>query len=197
MKKFLPIPFTNEWYHWGATQGTGNNFSPWPYNQFVITAIENNPHNDLECNLAENTEYEMDRFLASLAIDSQNTDADQHYIIAERLFRLMRNDSAFIAMNPLSYTQLSDLYYTYINSSSEYLNDVEIYLSRQSNDSAEVLLEVVVDTNLIQESDKYIFETICKVNNEDYLLFEDSLYLMQLAHSYSYRVGRSTLVLAP
>lgn len=187
--------FFDVWYHWGVTVPTPpatNNFSPYPYNQFVITVDDNNPHNDLECNLAENTEYEMDRFLSSLAVDSQNTDADQHYIMAERLFRLMQNDSAFMAMNPLSYTQLSDLYYTFINSTSEYLNNIENYLSRQSNDSAEVLLEVVVDTNLIQESDKYVFETICKVNNKDSLLVEDSLYLMQLAHSYSYRVGRST-----
>ncbi|MBK7963965.1 MAG: hypothetical protein IPK10_00695 [Bacteroidetes bacterium] len=185
-------PTIDVWFHWGSTLGTGNNFSPWPHKPNLISPIGNNPHNNLECNLAENTEYEMDRFLSSLAVDSQNTDADQHYIMAERLFRLMRYDSAFMAMNPLSYTQLSDLYFTFINSTSEYLNDVENYLSRQSNDSAEVLLAVVVDTNLIQENDKYIFETICKVNNEDSLLVEDSLYLIQLVHSYSYRVGRST-----
>ncbi|MBK7965100.1 MAG: hypothetical protein IPK10_07275 [Bacteroidetes bacterium] len=184
--------FPDEWYHWGATQGTGNNFSPWPHKPNLISPIGNNPHNDIECNLAEATEYQMDRFLTSLTVDSQYTDTDQHYIMAERLFRLMRNDSVFMAMNPLSYTQLSDLYYTFINSSSEYLNNVENYLSRQSNDSAEVLLEVVVDTNLIQESDKYIFETICKVNNKNSLLVIDSLYLTQLAHSYSYRVGRAT-----
>jgi hypothetical protein len=178
------------WFHWGGA--INNNFSPWPYNQFVITADDNNPHNANQCNIAENTEYEMDRFLASLDIDSQNTDADQQFIVAERLFRLMRNDSAFMAMNPLSYTQLSDLYYTFINSSSEYLNNVENYLSRQSNDSAEFLLSVVVDTNLIQENDKYIFEIICKVNNKDTLLLTDTIHLVELVHSFSYRVGRAT-----
>ena len=183
--------FQDRWFHWGSALNN-NNFSPSPFALNVITADPNNPHNANSCSIAENTEYEMDRFLASFEVDSQNTDADQQYIVAERLFRLMRNDSAFIAMNPLSYTQLSDLYYTFINSSSEYLNDVENYLSRQSNDSAEFLLAAVVDTNLIQENDKYIFETICKVNNKDSLLVEDSLYLTQLAHSYSYRVGRST-----
>jgi hypothetical protein len=192
MKKFIYVPFSDVWFHWGSTLGTGNNFSPWPFGPNIITPDDNNPHNTNFCSIAENTEYEMDRFLALLAIDSQNTDADQHYIMAERLFRLMRNDSIFIAMNPLSYTQLSDLYYTFINSSSEYLNNVENYLSRQSNDSAEFLLSVVVDTNLIQENDKYIFEIICKVNNKDILLLADTIHLSQLVHSFSYRVGRST-----
>jgi hypothetical protein len=192
MKKIIYTPFSDEWFHWGSTLGSGNNFSPWPYNQFVITADDYNPHNANQCNIAENTEYEMDRFLASLEVDSQNTDADQQYIVAERLFRLMRNDSAFMAMNPLSYTQLSDLYYTFINSSSEYLNDVENYLRRQSNDSAEFLLAAVVDTNLIQENDKYIYEVICKVNSKDTLTLADTIHLAQLVHSYSYRVGRST-----
>ena len=192
MKKFIPIPFTNEWNHWGSTLGIGNNFSPWPFDITVITTDDNNPHNANSCSIAENTEYEMDRFLASLVVDSQNTDADQQYIVAERLFRLMRNDSLFIAMNPLAYTQLSNLYNSFINSSSEYLNDVENYLRRQSNDSAEFLLAVVVDTNLIQENDKYIFETICKINNKDTLLLADTIHLAQLVHSYSYRVGRST-----
>jgi hypothetical protein len=187
--------FQDRWFHWGITVPTPpatNNFSPWPYNQFVITADDYNPHNANQCNIAENTEYEMDRFLASLDVDSQNTDANQQFMVAERLFRLMRNDLVFMSMNPLSYTQLSDLYNTFINSSSEYLNDVENYLSRQSNDSAEFLLAVVVDTNLIQESDKYIFETICKVNNKDILLLADTIHLVELVHSFSYRVGRAT-----
>jgi len=185
------FPSPDVWYHWGSPMST-NNFSPSPFNPFVISADDGNPHNVNQCNLAENTEYEMDRFLASLVVDSQNTDADQQYMVAERLFRLMRNDSAFMAMNPLSYFQLSDLYNAFINSSSEYLNDVENYLRRQSNDSAEYLLAAVVDTNLIQENDKYIFEIICKVNNKDTLLLADSIHLAQLVHSYSYRVGRST-----
>ncbi|MBK9639039.1 MAG: hypothetical protein IPO63_15075 [Bacteroidetes bacterium] len=182
--------FLDIWFHWGGA--INNNFSPWPFDITVITTDDNNPHNANSCSRAENTEYEMDRFLASLEVDSQNTDADQQFIVAERLFRLMRNDSAFMAMNPLSYTQLSDLYYTFINSSSEYLNNVENYLSRQSNDSAEFLLSVVVDTNLIQENDKYIFEIICKVNNKDTLLLADTIHLVELVHSFSYRVGRAT-----
>lgn len=185
------FPSPDVWYHWGSPMST-NNFSPSPFNPFVISADDGNPHNVNQCNIAENTEYEMDRFLASLVVDSQNTDADQQYMVAERLFRLMRNDSLFIAMNPLSYTQLSDLYYTFINSSSEYLNDVENYLRRQSNDSAEFLLAAVVDTNLIQENDKFIFEVICKVNSKDTLTLADTIHLAQLVHSYSYRVGRST-----
>jgi len=192
MKKFIYVPFSDVWFHWGATFAAGNNYSPWPFDPFVVTSDPNNPHNANSCFIAENTEYEMDRFLASLVVDSQNTDADQQYMVAERLFRLMRNDSVFLSMNPLSYTQLANLYYVYITSSSAYLNDVENYLRRQSNDSAQFLLSVVVDTNLIQENDKYIFEIICKINNKDSLLLEDSLHLSQLVHSFSNRVGRST-----
>ena len=183
-------PTIDEWYHWGGA--INNNFSLSPFKPNLIFPDPNNPHNTNSCFIAENTEYEMDRFLASLVVDSQNTDADQQFIVAERLFRLMRNDSVFMSMNPLSYTQLSDLYYTFINSSSEYLNDVENFLRRQSNDSAEFLLTAVVDTNLIQENDKYIFEIICKVNNRDTLLSADTIHLAQLVHSFSYRVGRST-----
>ncbi|MFN0189485.1 MAG: hypothetical protein ACKVQV_12360, partial [Bacteroidia bacterium] len=64
MKKIIYTPFSDEWYHWGSPIST-NNFSPSPFALNVITADDNNPHNDNQCNVAENTEYEMDRFLAS------------------------------------------------------------------------------------------------------------------------------------
>ena len=83
MKKIIYTPFSDEWFHWGSTLGTGNNFSPWPFDITVITTDDNNPHNSNSCSLAENTEYEMDRFLASLEVDSQNTDAAQQFIVAD------------------------------------------------------------------------------------------------------------------
>lgn len=185
-------PLPDIWFHFGPTFNASNWFSPWPFNQFIISADDNEPHNSIQCARAEEGDFDIDRFIASLNTDSANTNPELNYIIAERVFRLLRSDYTLQTMNPLAYSQLTDLYNLYLNSTPDQLNEIERMLQDFHYEPASEMLPPVLDTNVVQEADKYIWSTICKLNLGDSISAADSSQLFNLANSPSSEVGRAS-----
>lgn len=184
------MPTIDIWYHFGPTFNAANWFSPWPYDPSIITTDDNEPHNSIQCARAE--EGDFDRFIASLNTDSANANPELNYIIAERVFRLLRSDSTLQTMTPLAYAQLTDLYNLYLNSTPDQLNEIERMLQDFHYEPASEMLPPVLDTNIVQEADKYIWSAICKLNLGDSLSAADSTQLFNLANSPSNEVGRAS-----
>ena len=153
---------------------------------------ENESHNNNQCARAEEGDFDIDRSIASLNTDSANANPELKYIVAERIFRLLRTDSTLQSMNPMAYAELTDLYNLYLNSTPDQLNEIERMLQDFHYEPASDMLPPVLDTNIVQEADKYIWSTICKLNLDDSLSSADSMQLFNLANSHSSQVGRAS-----